>query len=52
MFDAKTRAEQLLKILFNVSHPRAFEVFREALQNDYGWIVELIDGTEGKISVN
>ena len=47
--DAKTRAEKLLKILFKASHPKAFEVFREALQKDYGWIAQLIDGTGSKI---
>ena len=43
--DKETRARNVLSHLFQTSHPQAFVVFREALKEDYGWIVEMIDST-------
>ena len=45
--DKETRAENVLSHLFTTSHPQAFVVFREALKQDYPWIVEMIDETDG-----
>ena len=45
--DKETRAENVLSHLFTTSHPQAFVVFREALKQDYPWIVTMIDETEG-----
>ena len=42
--DSVRRAEKLLYLLFSIPHTRAFVVLREALQREYTWIVELIDG--------
>ena len=43
--DKETRARIALSHLFQTSHPQAFVVFREALKQDYGWLVEIIDST-------
>ena len=40
--DSKTRAGNVLTHLFETSHPRAFVDFREALKEDYAWLVEMI----------
>ena len=39
---------ELMGELLSSSHPTAFLVVREALQEDYGWIVDKIDETESK----
>ena len=46
--EKEERAETLFSYLFNTAHPRAFVVFREALQIDYDWIVEMIDECAGE----
>ena len=40
------RAEELLSILFNSQHPKAFSIFKESLQRDHAEIVRMIDETE------
>ena len=38
------RAKKLLRLLYKLHNPKAFVVLREALQQEYGWIVQMIDG--------
>ena len=45
--DKETRAGSVLLHLFQTDHPRAFVVFREALERDYPWIVKEIDEYTG-----
>ena len=45
--EKEKRAQQLFSFLFKTAHQRAFVVFREALQVDYGWIVKLMDECKG-----
>ena len=41
------RAKKLLYLLYSeISHPEAFIVLREALKEEYGWLVQQIDGME------
>ena len=48
--DRETRADKLLTILFETSHPEAFIVFRKASQEEHGWIVDIIEGTDSNES--
>ena len=41
--DAASRTDALFDLLLTLSHPRAFIIFRKALQKDYQWLVDLID---------
>ena len=40
------RTKKLLYLLYKIQHPKAFVVLRDALQQEYGWIVQMIDGTQ------
>ena len=43
---SEIRAEELLSILSNSEHPKAFSIFKESLQRDHAEIVWMIDETE------
>ena len=46
MPNPENRAKELLSILFNATHSKAFIIFKEALQRDHSEIVRMIDGTK------
>ena len=46
MPSSEIRAKELLSILSNSEHPKAFSIFRKALQRDNAKMVQMIDETE------